>query len=109
MFVPNYRKKILVGKIKERLANLIQAYPDQQHLKILAMEIIPDHIHLFLNSAPCISSSQIVHDIKGQTSSILRQVFPFLKRHQTLWFRSYFVGSSGNVSLRRLKSTLKKV
>ncbi|MFX1250416.1 MAG: IS200/IS605 family transposase [Promethearchaeota archaeon] len=63
-------------------------YTDQQHLKILAMEITPDHIHLFLSSPPGISPSQIVHGIKGQTSKILRREFPFLKRHKALWSRS---------------------
>ncbi|MFX1535080.1 MAG: IS200/IS605 family transposase [Promethearchaeota archaeon] len=108
IFVPKYRKRILVSKIKERLANLIQTYTDQQHLTILAMEIMPDHIHLFLSSPPCISPSQIVHGIKGRTSRILRQEFPFLNRHKAFWSRSYFVGSSGNVSSETIKKYIEE-
>ncbi|MFX1537563.1 MAG: IS200/IS605 family transposase [Promethearchaeota archaeon] len=108
IFVPKYRKTILVGKIKKRLANLIQGYTDQQYLAILTMEVIPDHVHLFLSTPPCISPSQIAHGIKGRTSRILRQEFPFLKRYKAFWSRSYFVGSSGNVSSETIRKYIEE-
>ncbi|MFX0060849.1 MAG: IS200/IS605 family transposase [Candidatus Hermodarchaeota archaeon] len=64
MFVPKYHRGILVGRIKQRLALLIQAYTDQHHVKILAMEIMPDHVHLCLSTPPSISASQIVMEPK---------------------------------------------
>ncbi|MFX1249989.1 MAG: IS200/IS605 family transposase [Promethearchaeota archaeon] len=108
IFVPKYRKKILVGCIKQRLTDFIQTYPEEKDLQVLALEIMPDQVHLFLSTPPSISPSQIVHGIKGRTSRLLRQEFPFLKRHKAFWSRSYFVGSSGNVSSENIKKYIEE-
>jgi putative transposase len=42
IFVPKYRQKILVGRIKQRLTDLIQTYTEEKALQILALEIMPD-------------------------------------------------------------------
>ena len=39
-----------------------------------------------------------VKAFKGRTSRVLRDEFPQLLRMNTLWTRSYFVGSAGNAS-----------
>ncbi|MFH4324757.1 transposase, partial [Acinetobacter baumannii] len=42
---------------------------------------------------------RIVNQIKGYTSRILREQFPWLKsRLPTLWSRSYFIASVGSVT-----------
>ena len=58
----------------------------------------PDHIHLFISCPPTWAPQQVVRRIKGHTSRALRQEFPYLKRLPSLWTRSYFVTSAGNVS-----------
>ena len=72
-------------------------------MKILALELLPDHLHLFLITAPMYAPSQIAHDLKGWTSYRLRQEFPFLKKRKAFWSPSYFVASSGNVSAETIK------
>jgi putative transposase len=63
------------------------------------MEIMPDHIHIFIKCSPIHSPHFIVQQFKGRSSHTLRQEFPFLKtRLPTLWTRSYFAESVGCIS-----------
>ena len=108
IFVPKYRRRILVGKIRDTLLALFQDYAEQFNCKILAVEIMPDHVHLFLSVAPKVSPSQIAHYLKGWTSRTLRQTFPFLMRYQAFWSPSYFVASSGNVSSETIRKYIEE-
>lgn len=63
------------------------------------LEIMPDHIHLFIKATPSDSIAHIVSQLKGYTSYILRSEFPHLKqRVPTLWTRSYYVETIGHIS-----------
>ena len=63
------------------------------------LEIMPDHIHLFIKATPSDSIAHIVSQLKGYTSYILRLEFPHLKqRVPTLWTRSYYVETIGHIS-----------
>ena len=58
----------------------------------------PDHAHLFVRAWPLTSRAEIVKECKGVTSHELRKKSPFLKRMPSLWTRSYFAATAGNVS-----------
>ncbi len=103
VWIPKRRKPVLVGDVAKRLKELIEEKAKGLGLEILAMEIMPDHIHLFVSAPPTISPHQIMFRIKGYTSRILREEFPHLKRLPSLWTRSYFVSSAGNVSSETIK------
>ena len=68
------------------------------------MEVMPDHVHLFLEYDfleydPTYCVAEIVNRLKGYSSRVLRQEFPWLRsRLPTLWSRSYFAGSVGSVT-----------
>jgi putative transposase len=66
--------------------------------EVVALEIMPDHIHLFLAAKPDIAPNHIVAQVKGYTSRLLRQEFPLLLKMPSLWTRSYFIGAVGHVS-----------
>jgi putative transposase len=59
---------------------------------------MPDHVHLFLYCPPTLSPSDAMFWLKGYTSRLLRQKYPHLERMSSLWTRSYFVSTAGNVS-----------
>ena len=68
-------------------------------MTIHTLEVMPDHVHLFLESDPTLCIAEIVNRLKGFTSHQLREEFPFLRsRLPTLWSRSYYAGSVGSVS-----------
>lgn len=104
VWCPKYRRKILVGPIKDRLSVLIEQKVSNLKGKIISLSIADDHVHLFIQSDPRIAPNKIIGLIKGYTSHILREEFPSLKsRLPTLWTRSYFVSTHGHVSNEMIK------
>ncbi len=84
VWIPKRRKKVLVGAIAERLQQIICEVCHENRWKIIAMEIMPDHVHLFVNAKPCDDPSKIIRLIKGRASSYLRKEFPELLKLPTL-------------------------
>jgi putative transposase len=99
VWCPKYRRPVLVDAVAGRLKDLLTAKSDELGMTIHAMEVMPDHVHLFVESDPTRCVAEIVNRLKGSTSRLLRQEFPSLRsRLPTLWSRSYFAGSIGHVS-----------
>ena len=97
-WIPKYRRKVLTGKLAERLEQLIYEKAQQLECKVIQLRIMPDHVHLFIEGNPKLSPNRIIGEIKGYTSRVLRREFPELLKMPTLWTRSYFVSTAGNVS-----------
>ena len=94
-----------MDKVSKRLREIILSVSREMEAHVHTLEIMPDHVHLFLESDPRWSISEITNRIKGASSRILRSEFPHLRsRIPTLWSRSYFAGTVGNVS----KSTVRR-
>jgi len=99
VFCPKYRRRILVGEVKKRLEKLIAETVQGMDSEVLRLEVMPDHVHLFVASKPTISPNSFIGRVKGYSSRKLREEFPELRRSlPTLWTRSYFVSTAGNVS-----------
>lgn len=99
VWCPKYRRPVLEGAVATRLEAVLRAKAAELDLTIHALEIMPDHLHLFIETDPRFSVAEIVNRLKGASSRILRQEFPFLKsRLPTLWSRSYYAGTVGHVS-----------
>jgi putative transposase len=79
IWIPKYREPILVGKVKEVLKTIIDGQCKELSIQNLALEIMPDHLHLFVGAKPTITPFKIIHKLKGNTSIQLRRCFPFLK------------------------------
>lgn len=105
IWCPKYRKKVLVDGVDIRLKELLISKAEEIGCTIEKMEVMPDHVHLFVKSKPTLAPHYIVRQFKGYSSRILRKEFPSLKsRLPTLWTRSYYVESVGHIS----ESTIKK-
>lgn len=71
--------------------------------EVIALECHHDHVHLFLSAPPKWSPAQIMHAIKGFTSHAIRKEFSVLSHGTTLWTRSYFVSTAGDVGAATIK------
>lgn len=90
---------MLKGAIAERLKELIYQTATEIECKVLALEIMDDHVHLFLNCLPTLSPAEIMFRIKGRSARELRREFPDpLMKLPSMWTRSYFCSTAGNVS-----------
>lgn len=99
VWCPKYRKQVLVGEIEQRLKELLYETAAKYEWLIEALEIMPDHVHLFVSFDPRHSVAEIVNRFKGITSNHLRKEFAVLRsRIPTLWSRSYYAGTVGHVS-----------
>lgn len=99
IWCPKYRRKVLVNGIDERLKELLNEKAAALEITIEKMEVMPDHVHLFVKGKPSVPVQHIVNQLKGYTSVMLRREFPRLKsRLPTLWTRSYYVESIGHIS-----------
>jgi putative transposase len=98
IWCPKRRRKVLVDRVKTRLEELIRETASLLECEILALEILPDHIHLFVSATPQWAPNQIIARLKGKSSRVLREEFPILRRMPSLWTRSYFISTAGNVS-----------
>lgn len=99
IWCPKYRRKVLVGQVEVRLKELLLEKSATCGLSIEKMEIMPDHVHIFVKTNPTNPPHWIVQQLKGYTSRILRLEFPPLRtRLPTLWSRSYYCESVGHIS-----------
>lgn len=99
VWCPKYRYKVLQGDVAKRLEELLHAKAVELGAEVEALEIMPDHVHLFVSAPPTHAPQYLANQFKGYTSRLLRQEFPWLRsRLPSLWSRSYYVGSAGHVS-----------
>jgi putative transposase len=99
VWCPKYRRPVLEGAVADRLKALLAEKAAELGLTIHALEVMPDHVDLFVGGDPTRCVAEIVNRLKGHTSHVLRGEFPSLRsRLPTLWSRSYYAGSVGHVS-----------
>ena len=108
VWILRYRKKVLVGPVEARLKELLAEIATQNGFEILAVEVMPDHVHLFVSAPPKFSPAEIVRLFKGITSHRLRKEFesirhPYWGGHATLWAEGYYLGTAGHVSAETIQ------
>ena len=104
VFCPRYRRKIfLIPNVEDRFKHMVKFVCNEMEIEIITIECDKDPTHMFLNCLPTLSPSDIMQKIKGVTSRVLRDEFPELKKMPSLWTRSYFVSTAGNVCSETIK------
>jgi putative transposase len=104
IWTTKYRLKLLSDGVDVRLKELIYGKTDSIGCSLKSIEVMPDHVHIFVSSTPNIAPHYIVQQIKGYTSRILRKEFEFIKtRTPSLWTRSYYCESVGAISENTVK------
>lgn len=98
VWCPKRRKRVLDGDIKKRLEEIIKGVCNERKVSILALEIMPDHLHIFVSTHPDVPIHELIRRIKGRSARYLRKEYPELLKLPSLWTHSYFVSTAGNVS-----------
>jgi putative transposase len=99
VWIPKYRKSLLLGSIEKRVKELFYEIAEEHDFEILAMELMPDHVHLFVSAAPKWSPGKIVSIFKAITSKIIFEEFPQVKKKLwggEFWEDGYFVRTVGD-------------
>ena len=104
VWCPKYRKRVLQGEVASRLKELLTVKAEELSVFIEGLEVMPDHVHLFVSVPPTDAPQFFVNQFKGYTSRVLREEFPVLRSSMPcLWSRSYYVGSAGFVSAETIQ------
>jgi putative transposase len=98
VWTPKRRRPVLVNAIATECRALIERKCSERGWQILELAIQPDYIHLFVRVQPNISAADVVKECKGLSSHELRLHHRQLLRLPSLWTRSYFASTAGNVS-----------
>ena len=104
VFCTKYRRPVLTDGVDERLKEIIAEVCEERGVELIALEVMPEHVHLFVDVPPTISMSSLMHFVKGRASRLLRQEFPHLKsRLPCLWTGSFFCSSVGGAPVETVK------
>lgn len=99
VFCPKYRRKIFnIPGVEDAFKSIVAEACKAHDIRILVMECHVDHVHMFISCPPKMSPADAVKIIKGCTSITLRRQFPELSHMSSLWTRSYFASTAGDVS-----------
>jgi putative transposase len=99
VWIPRYRRKVLVGDVAQRLEELIREICATRDWEIEALTVHPDHVHLFVSCPPRDAPAKVMNVIKSITARELYAEFPRLRRTHwggKLWADGYYVGSAGD-------------
>ncbi len=96
-----YRRKIFTGNIEDRLKQLFNEIANEKDFIIKTMEIMPDHVHLFVSAHPKYSPSYLYKMLKGISARRLLLEFPEIKTKLWkghLWNSATYTETIGHIS-----------
>ena len=99
VWIPKYRKKAFSSRIVNRLKEIFQEIAEEYEFEIDTMEVMDDHVHLFLSVPPKYAPAVVVQRIKSISAKVIFQEFPEVKKSLwggELWRDGYFVRSVGD-------------
>jgi putative transposase len=110
---PRDRNKVLVGPVEARLKELLAEIAMQYGFDRLAIEVMPDPVHLFVSPPAKFSPAEIARLFTSITSRRLKKQFESLRRqywgtNATLWAEGYSVGTAGPVGAETIKRSIEE-
>ncbi len=112
VFVTKYRRKAITSEILQRLQEVFTQYCQEQKSVLVEFNGESDHVHLLVDLAPDNNIAEFVKILKATSSRLIRKEFTDhvnkFYRKPVFWSSSYFVNSSGGVSLDVLKKYIKQ-
>ena len=104
VWCPKYRRKVIGGRMEQRLKEVIAEGIAEKGAWLIELETMADHVHLLVEVDPQFGIHKMVKAIKGRSSRVLREEFPWLKsKLPSLWTNSYFVATVGGAPLSVIK------
>jgi len=99
VWIPKYRKRIFNKEIAEYIKEIFQQIAEEFEFEIDTMEVMGDHVHVFLSAPPRYSPARIVQIMKSISAKQVFRRFPHLQDvlwKRELWSDGYFVRTVGD-------------
>jgi putative transposase len=101
VFCTKYRKKIFSGAMEVELKHILSQTCAGYDWKVKNLEIMPDHVHMFIQVGPKDRPEDIAKTLKNISAVYIFTKFPTLKGRKFwgsgLWSDSTYYGSVGEV------------
>ena len=101
IWIPKYRKRVLIGKVAERVRDVLRQVCMEHEVNIISGKVSSDHVHMFVSYRPQMALSKLVQYLKGTSSRIMLEEFAHLRKQfwgRHFWGRGYMAISSGNIT-----------
>lgn len=101
-----YRRKVLTDTIAETAKVTLLNICAKQGYEVRAVEVMPDHIHLFVSIEPKVPLTVAAKSLKGGSARTIFTRHPEIRKKLWdghLWNPSYFVGTAGDVSAATIR------
>ena len=98
IWITKYRQSFLVGELAVRLQHILSEIAHEYSFQIIAQEVMPDHVHMLIETPPKYAPAMIVQIFKGISSRRMRQEFlnvikQYIWKESTLWASGYCIAS----------------
>ena len=110
VFIPKYRKKVLYGKVRDDVREIIRTLCKYKQVEIIAGAVCIDHVHLCVSIPPKISISDFIGYLKGKSALMIYDKHPEMgnKWDRSFWARGYYVVTVGNLTEENIKEYIHK-
>ncbi|MFH1560053.1 MAG: IS200/IS605 family transposase [Chloroflexota bacterium] len=99
VWVPKYRAHDLDGEVSEYLKEVFKRIAEEYEFHIDTMEVMEDHVHVFIEAAPAYSPARLVQILKSISAREVYKKFPKMRKAMwsgKIWSDGYFVRSVGD-------------
>lgn len=107
LWCTKYSNQVMTDEVKQFMDDQIRTIADSKDWTVIELEVMPEHIHLFLSAPPFVAPTDIVKVMKGVTAKRVFEKFPQLRRRKFwgnhMWSPSYYIGTHGNVSAETIQ------
>lgn len=102
IWCPKFRFSILKSGADEKLKEILNKICSDYGYTIKALEVMPDHIHIFVDAPQTVAPCDIARTLKSISAIEMFKAYPELKRFYArcgvLWSRGYFISTVGHIS-----------
>lgn len=112
IWCPKFRFSVLNGPVADVLKDILISLCETYHYEIKALEVMPDHIHIFLSAPQTVAPCNIARTLKSCSAIKMFAAYPELKsfyaRCGVLWSRGYYIASVGHISAEMVKKYIEE-
>ena len=111
VLITKYRHPVIAGAVEEKVKEYFPEYLKKQGLEMIAMETMPDHVHILFEAPPQICLSTFVNAMKAASSRVIRRRFgeelkPYYWKPY-FWSESYYIGTASEASTKVVEEYIK--
>jgi putative transposase len=110
VFIPKYRRKVLYGKIKADVREILKKLCQYKKVEIIEGAVCSDHVHLCISIPPKLSVSEFMGYLKGKSALMIYDAYPDQgsKWSRAFWARGYYVATVGNITEEAIKKYIQE-